>query len=329
MMTRFPALLLAGLMLSAAGTAQAEHSGCAMMKPAAEKGDAGRQYLYAQALDNGTCDFKVDKKEAERWYRKAASQGDMLAEYELAETYFDGDGFPTDYPEAKKWYLKAAKQGHGPSQLRLGFLYAEKHFKGVTVDYAEAEKWFTKAAEQNAGDAQFRLGNFYINYRHPPDYARAMPWLKKAAEGGNRTAMFDLGRLQLAGTGMPKDAGAGINWIKKSAEAGTLQAQMTLVQLYTEGKETPKDVMESLKWTLKIADAPTAAPYYLDLAGDILLDGKDSIPRNYPAARKYYERAALRGDTHALWRLARIYKEGLGVEKDEAKAKEYAGRLKQ
>ncbi|MEZ0225386.1 MAG: tetratricopeptide repeat protein [Alphaproteobacteria bacterium] len=325
-MTRFVALLLAGLVLAACPAARADDSNCAMLKPTAERGGSRGQYLYAQALDAGTCGFKVDKKEAERWYRKAAVQGDMLAAYELAETFFDGDGFATDYPEAKKWYLKAAAQGHGPSQLRLGFLYAEKHFKGLTVDYAQAEKWFTKAAAQSAGDAQFRLGNFYINYKRPPDYARGMPWLKKAAEGGNRTAMFDLGRLQLAGTGVPKDTAAGIGWIKKSAEAGTLQAQMTLAKIYAEGKEAPKDVAEALKWTLKIADAPTAAPFYLVRAGDIFFDGWETIPKDYAAARKYYERAALRGNAHALERLALIYREGLGVEKDEKKAKEFEER---
>ncbi|TAL27099.1 MAG: sel1 repeat family protein [Alphaproteobacteria bacterium] len=327
-MTRFSALLLLALALTIPGAARAEHGACPSSVKTGNESDARQQYLYAQALDAGACGFKVDKKEAERWYRKAAQRGDMLAEYELAETFFAGDGFPTDYPEAKKWYLKAAAQGHGRSQLRLGFLYAEKHFKGLKVDYAEAEKWFTKAAEQNAGDAQFRLGNFYINFKRPPDYARGILWLRKAAEGGNRTAMFDLGRLQLSGTGMPRDANAGIGWIKKSAEAGTLQAQQTLAQIYAEGKEAPKDAAESLKWILRIADAPAAAPFYLVRAGDIFFDGWESIPKNYPAARKYYERAAWRGDAHALERLALIYKEGLGVEKDERKAKEYEIKAK-
>lgn len=317
------ALLLLILSLAAPAAAQAERSGCVTMKRAAEQGDPGREYLYAQALDNGSCGFKIDKQQAERWYRKAAAQGDMLAQYQLGETYFAGDGFSPDYPEAKKWYQKAAAQGHGPSQLRLAFLYAEKHFKGLKIDYAEAEKWFRKAAEQNAGDAQFRLGNFYINYKTPPDYVNGALWLKKAAEGGNRTAMFDLGRLLLAGTGVPKGVPDGIAWIKKSAEHGTLQAQMMLAEIYADGKDVPKDAVESLNWILMIANEPIAAIYYLDRAGDIFLDGWENIPKNYPAARKYYERAAAHGDKHALERLAYIYREGLGVEKNAAKAKEY------
>jgi uncharacterized protein len=326
-MTRLSALFLASLILAAAGAAQAADSSCYTLKKAAERGDPDGEFEYGRSLSTGACGFRVNKSEAALWYRRAAEQGEVEAQRALAEMYFSGDGVPRDYVEAKRWFAKAANMGDGPSQLRLAYLYAEKHFPPLKPSYPEAERWFRKAAEQNTGDAQFRLGNFYLNYKHPPDYKQALLWLQKAAQGGNRTAMFDLGRLQLSGTGTPKDTKAGIGWIKKSAEAGTLQAQQTLVQIYSDGKVAPKDAVEALKWTLKIADTPTAAAFYLSRAGDAFFEGGESIPQNYPAARKYYERAARRGDAHALERLALIYKEGLGVEKDEAKAKEYEARL--
>lgn len=259
--------------------------------------------------------------------KNAAEHGDRQAQAALGEIYFTGDGVPTDYLQAKKWYQKAAEQGDGHSQLRLAYLYAEKHFDPLKPDYAQAEKWFLKAAEQDIEDARFRLGNFYINYRHPPDYADGIPWLKKAAEEGNRTAMFDLGRLQVAGDGMQKDVQAGVSWIRKSAEAGTLQAQQTLAQLYAEGKVVAKDEMTSLKWVLTIANGPAADVYYLDRAGDIFFEGWGPIPKNYPAARNWYERAAVHGDKHALERLALLYRRGLGVAKNEKKAAEYERKL--
>lgn len=293
---------------------------------AAEKGAVIDEYFLGKAYDEGYCGIAADKEEAEHWYRRAAEQGHMLAQYELAETYFTGDGFATDYPESKKWYRKAAEQGHGPSQLRMAFLSAEAHFKGVTVDMAEAEQWFMKAAEQNAGDAQFRLGNFYLHYKQPPDPAKALIWLKRAAEGGHRVAMFDLGRLLLSGRGIPRNEKLGMEWLTKSAESDILQAQMTLVEIYTS--EKTKNVREALKWILKICAKPTASPIYLNKAGDIFFDGWETVPKNYPAARKYYERSAAREDPHALERLARMYEEGLGVEKDAAKAQEYRSKIK-
>lgn len=276
-------------------------------------------YQSARALDDGLCGQAQDKSEAFARYRKAAEQGYMPAQYQTAESYFGGDGVQTDYAKAKEWYLKAAKQGHGLSQLRLGFLSAEKHFTGVTADLAQAETWFKKAAEQDAGDARFRLGNFYINYKRPPDYAQGSLWLQKAAEGGHRTAMYDLGRLLVAGEHVEKDEAKGMAWITKAAEANLLQAQMTLADIYTDRKEP----LRALKWILRLTATPKAPVFYLNRAADMFFEGKDGVPRNYPAARQYYERAAQKGDRHAASRLADIYAQGLGVEKDETKAAEY------
>jgi uncharacterized protein len=319
-------LLLAALL--AAAPAAAERSGCVRMKSAAESGDPAREFLYAQALDKGGCGFTVDRKSALEWYLKSAGKGDVEAQHALGEMYFAGDGVAADYVQAKKWYLKAAQQGDGHAQLRLAYLYAERHFQPLKPDYDEAEKWFRKAAEQNTEDAQFRLGNFYINYRHPADYKDGIPWLMKAADGGNRTAMFDLGRLQIEGSGVPKDIKAGLTWITKSAEAGMLEAQIYLAEAYADGKQVPKDEMQALKWVLRLANGPSPDTFYLDRAGDIFFEGWGKIPKNYPSARQYYEEAAARVDRHALERLAQIYKDGLGVPKDEKKAAEYGAKAK-
>lgn len=292
-------------------------------KTAAAQGSVVDEYALGKAYDEGYCGLAVEKTQAVLWYRKAAEQAHTLAQYELAETYFTGDGVPTDYPESKKWYLKAAESGHGLSQLRLGFLYAENHFKGLTTDYVEAEKWFLKAAEQNAGDAQFRLGNFYNNYKEPRDPDNGFIWLQKAAAGGHRVAMFDLARALFDGKGVARNPELGLFWMKKAADEDLLQAQVALAEMYAEGKEVHKDIPTALRWTLKIALKPTASVFQLNRAGDIFFEGWETVPKNYPTARKFYERAAAKGDVHALERLAEIYDNGLGVEKDALKAKEY------
>lgn len=290
---------------------------------AAEQGAAMDEYYLGKAYHEGYCGLPVDKKQAEIWYRKAAEQDDMLADYALGEMYFTGENGEPDYPAAKKWYLRAARQGHGLSELRLGFLYAEAHFKGLTTDYAEAEKWFVKAAEQNAGDAQFRLGNFYDNYKEPRDYAQGFLWLKRAAENGHRIAMFDLGRAYKDGRGVAKDAKQALVWLTRAAEDDVLQAKIALSEMYAEGDDVEKDLMKSLKWTLSIANDPSASIFWLDKAGDIFFDGWETLPKNYPMARRFYERAALKGDPHARAELAVMYRDGLGVDKNPEKAKEY------
>jgi len=45
------------------------------------------------------------------WYRKAADQGYVLAQYNLGIEYQLGQSVPQDYAEAIRWYRKAAAPG--------------------------------------------------------------------------------------------------------------------------------------------------------------------------------------------------------------------------
>ena len=98
-----------------------------------------------------------DDTEAVKWYRKAADQGFVQAQYNLAAMYDSGQGVPQDYAEAAKWYRKAADRGFAQAQSYLGALYAKG--QGVPRDYVEAYKWFDLAAARfAASDAVLRDG---------------------------------------------------------------------------------------------------------------------------------------------------------------------------
>ena len=52
-----------------------------------------------------------DEKEAVKWFRKAAEQGDADGQLSLALMYTQGRGVAKDEVEAYKWYLLADAQG--------------------------------------------------------------------------------------------------------------------------------------------------------------------------------------------------------------------------
>ena len=106
------------------------------------------------------------------------------------------------------------------------------------------------------------------------------------------------------------------------AQLQMLQAQIELSTMYANGDGVEKNVAESLKWTLRIATSPTASVFWLDKAGDIFLDGWETVPKNYPKAREFYERAVAKDDPYAMRKLGRMYVEGLGVGKDPVKARD-------
>jgi hypothetical protein len=97
-----------------------------------------------------------DYAEAIKWYRKAAEQGDSLAQNNLGFCYHLGNGVEKDDAEAVKWFRKAAEQGYAGGQKNLGASYHDGN--GVEKDYAEAYAWFNLASKTDRKAAEFRDG---------------------------------------------------------------------------------------------------------------------------------------------------------------------------
>jgi len=62
----------------------------------------------------------------------------------LGKLYYEGLGTLQDYVEAAKWYRKAAENGNALAQLWLGTMYISG--QGVPVDLVQAHLWLNLAA---------------------------------------------------------------------------------------------------------------------------------------------------------------------------------------
>ena len=56
--------------------------------------------------------------------QKSANQGDANAQFSLGYLYSQGEEVVQDYAKALEWYRKAADQGNNVAQLFLGISYA-------------------------------------------------------------------------------------------------------------------------------------------------------------------------------------------------------------
>ncbi len=77
------------------------------------------------------------------YYRKAAEQDYILAQFALAMNFIDGKGVIKDEAKAQSLLLTAAKAGHAQAQFQLGKLLFNQE-RAI-----EAKKWLTKASEQS------------------------------------------------------------------------------------------------------------------------------------------------------------------------------------
>ena len=91
-----------------------------------------------------------NEKEAFKWYKKAAEQGNKEIFYQL-------EALAKKNNPALSALKVVAKKGNSEAQLYLGFYYSDQENKQETV------KWFTKSAEQRNDSAQYYLGNIITN----------------------------------------------------------------------------------------------------------------------------------------------------------------------
>jgi TPR repeat protein len=255
-------------------------------------------------------------EEAVKWYRKAAEQENIQAQYYLGLCYANGEGVAKDPTEAVKWYRKAAEQGLAEAQCYLGGCYANGY--GVSKDFTEAVKWFRKAAEQGLAEAQFNLGGCYANgYGVSKDFTEAVKWYRKAAEQGLREAQFNLGGRYNFGKGVSKDFTEAVKWYRKAAEQGLREAQHYLGVCYANGNGVAKDVFEAVKWYRKAAEQGLReAQHYLGVS----YANGNGVSKDFTEAVKWYRKAAEQGLAEAQCYLGFCYANGYGVAKDTTEA---------
>lgn len=139
-----------------------------------------------------------------------------VAAYNHGFSYFQGRGVQQDYAEAAKWFREAADQGHVEAEFSLGVIY--NLGLGALQDDAEAFKWFRRAAEQGYAPAQFNVAIMYSKGRGvPKDFAEGAKWLRRAAEQGHAPAQHNLGFVYEKGHGVPKDSVQAYMWSSLAA----------------------------------------------------------------------------------------------------------------
>ena len=176
----------------------------------------GWRYRYGQGVPK-------DLSKAAELYQKAADQGDVNAQYRLAQLYEKGDGVPQDFRKAAELYQKAADRGATAAQYYLGVFYEKG--QGVPKDLSKAAELYQKAADGGAVFAQINLGLLYEKGEGvPKDLSKAAELYQKAADRGNAKAQDALGWLYENGEGVPKDLEKAKELYQKAADQGLEQA---------------------------------------------------------------------------------------------------------
>lgn len=160
---------------------------------AADQGVTEAQRRLAYAYFNGSGGLTENNSKAMELLIATATKGNVWSQYDLGEIYLGEsaiDDIPQNYKEAVKWFKLSADQGNTFAQGYMGDCY----YKGLGVEknYSEAVKWYRKAATDAEFPIGSAMRQLSICYRYgrgvPQDEAIANEWSKKAAEKGNDDA---------------------------------------------------------------------------------------------------------------------------------------------
>ena len=251
-----------------------------------------------------------------KWYRKRAMEGDLDAQFELAQLCEKGNGTPQDLTEAVKWYQTAAEKGHAASQFELSKKFYYGH--GIEKDVIRAVEWVVKSADQGHPEAQHRLAtHYYFGDGVPKDLNKAMDWIRKAAESGHADSQLNLALSYEHGNGVPQDVKESVKWYRMAAENGHVDAQNNLAVMYQKGRGVPVDYQEAVKWYRMAAEGGEAVAQF-NLA--FAYEHGQGVQQDTKQAIEWYRKAAKAGYSDAQYNLGLLYQKGVKVPQNHAEA---------
>ena len=281
--------------------------------------DLGEQYLN-----------KGDAERAVSCFKKSAEFGNAEAQRLLGDCYFWGEGIREDTREAVKWYRLAAGQGNEEAQKEL--VYCCKYLgycyfwgEGIREDKQEAVKWYRLAAGQGNAEAQRNLGDCYSwGEGIREDKQEAVKWYRLAAGQGNEEAQKELvycckylGYCYFWGEGIREDKQEAVKWYRLAAGQGNAEAQRNLGDCYSWGEGIREDKQEAVKWYRLAAGQGDASAQWM--LGDCYFFG-NGVGKNKREAVNWYFLSAKKGNAEAQRRLGACFYFGHGVAKNRQEA---------
>ncbi len=223
-------------------------------------------------------------------------------EYKLAKQYLYGDGdagILQDFQKSLELFLAEAEKENPLAMYDLGRMAADG--LGCEADADEAYRWYEKA-----------LADFHFSEEEKP-------W---------KYTEYRIGKMYAAGLGTEQDYLQAADWLTLSADENYKYAQYSLGSLYYHGKGVDQD--HETAFALYTLSADQSFPYASFELGKMLREGIGCVKNQQNSDRRFKEAflgfVSMEEQSHddkLQYRLGWMLLNGVGTDKDEARAKEY------
>jgi len=302
------------------------------------------------------------RAEGVHWLQQAAASDHREAQANLGWCLATGAyGLTQNLPVAVSWWQRAAEQQQPYAQAALGLAYRDG--RGIPADPVSGQVWLQRAAESGSAEAAYEVAVALLDAAGAErDVPAGLFWLRRAASGGDdraidrmqrcyrdgigttgglatyrgfliqmsrnngRSAVYRLDHLRRTGKHFPDDHAKTLaDWFAASRR-GDLVATVELGRARAAGVGGPPPV-DQVPWKLWERAAATGNLDARYLLADGLRNGGTGRMRDAAAAMRQLEVLALAGQTEAMYDLARAYAEGVDVNQDTNRWRQWAQRL--
>ncbi|ORX86298.1 HCP-like protein [Anaeromyces robustus] len=317
-------------------------------KSAKQNFDKG-QYLLGWYYES---EEKMDK--AIYWYEKAANLNNLDAMNNLGRCYLDGNEETEKYEKGIKWLTIAAEKGHGNAQNNLGWWIKDPN---------KSFYWFLKAACQGFSCSQNNVAWCYQEgCGVEKNEHLAVKWYKKAISKHNLFSKTHMGWCYQNGIGVKRNEKLAFKWYKGAACENHIPAKEILGWCYWYGIGTSINYKKSIKifssidvkhdyelpnmdtilemeasylnnkderfknkkdwWFGKEAETKVKSSdmYILGMQKKLGING---IKKNLEEAFKWFVLSASLGFELAQFEVGICYKDGIGIQKNLYKSKQW------
>lgn len=271
---------------------------------------------------------------AVKYFQEAATRGSGEGLFNLGIAYQTGDGVPENVTKAHDCFRQAYDAGYIGAYRVVAQLYRQGYFGAE--DDAKATALVEEAAALHEPHAIWELANELFDQSSDPEsLSRFFNLLSDGIRYGSADCALMLGDIVDKGMLGEEEKSQAVQFWALASYNGSGDGSAKLAQCFLSGRVVDQDngmALAMLKRGVS-QDSPIAC-YTLGMLLQTQC-GKDSaapVDAQYEMARKaasLFEMGAELGDAGCMRALANCYKKGLGVDKNETRAKELVKRAKE
>ena len=286
-----------------------------------DRGNTEFYFSYGEAFYHGLFGCEEDPKKALYWFKKAAQDNDIQAQYNLGMIYLDGEGVKKNHNVAKEWFEKSSTQGHTESQYQLACLYLNEELEmfNQKLGYALLKKASTPSKENNfEPSSQAIVGRglcLQNGWGVKKNLKESVKFYEKASdpklpEGDNPLGMYYLGLAHYNGTGVPINFKLAFKFFSMAADQELCNAEYFVAGLLYYGEGVQQNYSKAIKYYKKVVEHQEADENYIVESyfklGFCYLFGK-GVKQNTKTAFRYLNKAIKSEHIEATYWLGYYY----------------------